>query len=72
MVDRMGSGAHCIALHGMIDEAQKTLQRAHDVSIDLDTQRVPRRIAIQSSASANTRLHDMIGAWITACRRALQ
>ena len=43
MLDRMGSGAHCMALHGiawhgMIDEARKTLKRARNVSMNLDTQ----------------------------------
>ena len=72
MVDRMGSGADCIALHGMIDEARKTLKRARNVSMNLDTQSFSglecgtRRTLIQSSdsdsasASANTRLHAII------------
>ena len=63
---------HCIALHGMIDEARKTLKRARNVSMNLDTQSFSglgcraRRTLIQSSdsdsasASANTRRHAII------------
>ena len=68
------SALHCIALHGMIDEARKALKRARNVSTDLDTQRFSsfgcgtRKTAVQSSdsdsdsasTSANTKVHNMI------------